>query len=540
MHVIRSNEDKTTMMYSFGRCGLYSLLAIGLLGLLALSCTDEREIRYTGMRAFSIVVQPNNGFGTAKNPLRFATRFSDNGQCYTNSTCHDIIIGAYAVDNFGNEYTDFNGKVAIKAVPGEVNVAELEVRNGKIGTWTKDAEGKLTLVSGVPISIRYNYGITKLWIEDTLESFSLDGQDHKHTPTLATAVSQAFYFEPLSIQTLQYNSDLPAGPSPLIYQYADIAGREGHNLVVTNVVATGFYVTDLDAKEYDSLFVFSFSQPSRVDIGDRVCELQGGVAEFTGMTQLQFPSWGIQNKERSTAQDQDPAPEDGDDGSGTCKDKVTGQTRPCTMEEIALMAEIVDCSPNYAAGPIKDHDQRKAFGKLPLPEPRVITPAILTKDNRASLEKLEASVVTIENIRLSSYFIDCDDNGNSRIESGTAEADCRTVCNADLTCTELSNLRSYDQWRAWTEDGNAEISVASSSLIAGFDILKGCTTDQVFQAGVYRQTYKCDERFFKRITGNLKQVLPGCSGTEVCDGAKENFGLVVIEPRFSTDLIARD
>ncbi|MFA5624893.1 MAG: hypothetical protein WC966_07550 [Bradymonadales bacterium] len=540
MRVTKINEGIKTMK-SYGRLHAVAVLSVLAMVMMFLgSCTEEREIRLEGMRAFSMVVQPINGFGTKENPLKFATHFSSQGQCPAGATCHDVVIGAYAVDNFGNEYTDFNGKVKVKAIPGEVNITELEVRNGKIGTWSKDADGKLTLVSGVTISLRYNVGITKIWIEDSLDSFELYGEEVRQRPTLSTAVSQAFYFEPLTIEMLQYNPVYLAGPSPLLGQYANIEGREGHNIVVTNVVATGFYVTDLDATQYDSLFIFTFSQPARVEIGDRVCELQGGIAEFTGMTQLQFPSWGIQNKERSTAEDQDPAPEDGEDGAGTCRDKVTGKSRPCTPEEIELMAEIVDCSGNYRGGPITDKEERKAFGKLPLPEPKVITPAMLTQENRDVLEKIESSVVTIENLRLSSTFIDCDDNGNGKIESGSAEAECRSTCTDDLTCTELSNLRSYDQWRAWTVEGNAEISVASSSLITGFNILNGCEVGQVFQAGVYRQTYKCEERYLKRITGNLKQVLPGCSGTRLCDGLTQKFGLIVIEPRFATDLIARD
>lgn len=51
---------------------------------------------------------------------------------------------------------------------------------------------------------------------------------------------------------------------------------------------------------------------------------------------------------------------------------------------------------------------------------------------------------------------------------------------------------------------------------------------------------RCAERRLKRLTGNLKQVLPGCSGTAFCDAAKfktESMVMKVIEPRFTSDLV---
>ena len=449
MRVTRTIQGLTAMKLNkytfFSKLALISLFGIALL---SFACVEEKTHHYEGMRSFKLVVNPVNGFGSKESPLKFSNNFATDGQCASGRVCHVVTIGAYAVDVFGNEYKDFNGKVLVKIVPGEVSVKELEVRNGKIGEWTTNANGELELVRGVDISIRHSFGPAKIWIEDSLKTFNFDGSRVVQTPSYSTAVSQEFVFESETIEMVQYNPDLLAGPSPLNAEFVSILGREGHNIVVTNVVATGFYITDLDAEIYNSLFIFTFSQPTRVEIGDRVCEVSGGVAEFTGMTQLQFPSWGIQNKERSTAQDQDPAPEDGDAGSGTCKDKETGLSRPCTREELEVMAEIVDCSPDYAAGKITDPTLRRAFGKLPLPDPKIIEPAILTKANRTALEKLEASIVTITDVRLSSRFIDCDDNGNGRIESGTSESDCRNTCNNDLTCTELSNLRSYDQLMA--------------------------------------------------------------------------------------------
>ena len=50
---------------------------------------------------------------------------------------------------------------------------------------------------------------------------------------------------------------------------------------------------------------------------------------------------------------------------------------------------------------------------------------------------------------------------------------------------------------------------------------------------------RCPERRIIQLTGNLKQILPGCSGTDNCYASKYRPAMVmsVIEPRIKTDLI---
>ena len=505
------------------------VLAFAALALSMMSCVEERELHYEGVRSFKIVVRPlDNNYGSTASPLKFSYKFGSS----------NFEIGAVAMDANGVEVKDYNGVVNVKVVPGETSIAQLQFTNGRVGTWTTGPDGNLNFVNGTgaDVSTRYNYGSTRIWIEDSLKHYTINGVAYTNNPSMSTAVSDEFVFENLTIEMIQRNPDYPAGPSPLMYEYADLKGFEGHDLVVTNINSTGFYVADLGSESYNSLFVYTYSQPLRLEIGDRICELQGGIAEFTGMTQLQYPSYGVQGKVRSTAEDQDPPPEDGDDGVPACYDK-SGNIRPCTDEELESMQELVDCSGNYAAGKLSGA-AKAAFAYVEPPEPRIIDAAMLSKGNRDKLEALEGSVITIEGVRLSTDFIDCDDNGNGKIESGSAEADCRTACNNNSQCTELSSLRSYDQWRGWTLEGNAEISVASTSIIAGFSITDGCTEGYEISAeGVRRQTFKCEERVFKRITGNLKQTIPTCGAAEFCDAANESIVMLIVEPRYTTDLV---
>lgn len=330
------------------------------------------------------------------------------------------------------------------------------------------------------------------------------------SPSFHVGVSPPLFFEPPSISTVQENPDSATGPSPLAGQAVEIRADANHELVVTNVVGSGFYVTDISRQNYNSIFVFNFSFPEGVSIGDRICEVSGGVVEFNALTQLQFPSWGIQGKPRSDSENRLPNPED--------------------EEDLLLLGdiELVDCSAAYGLG------EREVSKTLPLPDPVMLTPTLVR--NLSAMEKLEGSVVTVEDVELSVRFVDCDDNGSTRIESGTPEASCRDECNRDIYCTELSNLFSFDQWRGVT--GGAEISVSSTQLVANFDVLEGCDEGRTPEG---RLEYTCGDRAnprrLKRVTGSLRQIVPTCDRFAPCDPADESIILFIIDPRFESDIV---
>jgi hypothetical protein len=92
--------------------------------------------------------------------------------------------------------------------------------------------------------------------------------------------------------------------SPLQHQYVHFLGYdpeipESHRreLVVTTITNDGFYVTDRsDAPgSFNSMFVFSFSRPDDLLVGDRLSKLAGIVNEFLGFTELQFPTWTVES-----------------------------------------------------------------------------------------------------------------------------------------------------------------------------------------------------------------------------------------------------
>ena len=258
--------------------------------------------------------------------------------------------------------------------------------------------------------------------------------------------------------------------SPLTNQDVTIQSGE---LVVTNVVINGFYITDVADDSYNSLFVFNFNYPEGLRVGHRLCHVSGGVQEHVGMTQLVFPSWQVHGM---------PPTADAEEG---------GLPIYCFAEDLP---------------------------------PATIVPTELTSsdlDDWDLLESLESGVVTIDDLELSNRFIDCDYNTSGEIERGTDEALCRDDCQDDPLCTELSSYRSYGQWKA-SADGSMVYAVAVDQ-VAEFDILEGC-----WQAPPPEDNpttiYECPNRRVSFMTGNLKHI-----------ALTRTIQFWVIEPRFKSD-----
>jgi hypothetical protein len=146
------------------------------------------------------------------------------------------------------------------------------------------------------------FGATVLWLED------LTG-DAGRLPTFATGTSPVFWFrEPLlkdiSTPDLTAPSSTWLRRSPLEGRQVRISSSEhgdAGRLIVTGVYADGFSVSDVDcgslpcvAQPFAHVYVFSFSRPidikgRPVQVGQTLRSFEGGVAEFNGFTELNFP-----------------------------------------------------------------------------------------------------------------------------------------------------------------------------------------------------------------------------------------------------------
>ncbi len=174
--------------------------------------------------------------------------------------------------------SDFDGLVKVRATPGELRTPDT----------IEFAQGVFT----GRIEIARAYDEMRIWFSD------------EGTPdqpgSFATGVTPAVYIDRPTVTDVQTSDSVVE--SHFEHEYVPIKGWDGtdtqRDLVVTTVSNDGFYVTDRTGGPgtYNSLFVFSFSRPDGIVVGDRLSELSGIVSEFLGYTELGFPTWRVADR----------------------------------------------------------------------------------------------------------------------------------------------------------------------------------------------------------------------------------------------------
>ena len=124
--------------------------------------------------------------------------------------------------------------------------------------------------------------------------------------SFATGSTQAIHTQlPTVAQVQQSDSTIE---SPMQHSYVPFLGwnpalpeAERRQLIVTTITNDGMYITDMSDPpgSFNSMFVFSFSRPEGVQVGDRLSKLAGIVSEFLGFTELQFPTWTVESSGNS-------------------------------------------------------------------------------------------------------------------------------------------------------------------------------------------------------------------------------------------------
>ena len=206
--------------------------------------------------------------------------------------------------------------------------------------------------------------------------------------------------------------------SPLVNSFLEI--RRG-DLVVTGIEAAGFFVTDIAepasqyAGNFASIYVYNYSYPDGLQVGDHLESITGTVQEFSGATQLTFPSWV--RKEGPPRTEDLPPPT-----------LITTQT----------------------CGAPAGGDNALLCGY---------------DTTNLDMESLEGGLVKVENVRAPTKWVDCDLNQDGYVSNFDAsctpgdertvckELYCKSACNIDPGCTELSSYRAYGQWAVAMNDG---------------------------------------------------------------------------------------
>lgn len=299
-------------------------------------------------------------------------------------------------------------------------------------------------------------------------------------------------------------------------------------MVVTAITNAGFYVTDLSAQMADDdgdhsmrlqmepytralshfghLFVYNFSYPDDLQLGDCIKTITGTVQEFSGNTQVTFPSW-TKNEQYVTDASMIPEPLemvfDTDAIGGTYCPANTPVTDPCYVDNRSngyrLCMAYKDRSSQYVCKP--DEGSSKSSDSLPC-----LTNGVKNNNElefvhcahnwrNFDAESLESSLIKFTNVKPSNEFVNCDKNGNGVIGffnyqsygftglplDGTHDSgeygwfctkeefdedddDCVCFVNCsigydpenperkDRICTELNSFESYGQWIIELED----------------------------------------------------------------------------------------
>ncbi|MBM4371274.1 MAG: hypothetical protein FJ098_06445, partial [Deltaproteobacteria bacterium] len=371
-------------------------------------------------------------------------------------------------------------------------------------------------------------------LADLADPDCADAADGREDPaTWATGLSPTFWFETPRIRHLQYTGDLAS--SPLEGDDVEIAAGR---MVVTNVGATGFFVTDLDDQRetlpdgapgyFNSLFLYTFNKPVGIGYGDTLCALSGGVVEYQGNTQIKFPSFEILEEVITTEQG----------GRSVRYGKCKGRIIP---------------------GPDVD---------LKVPAPVDVTDLLVAEDpsspdfrdqilaNARGLEPFESGLVTVRDLAMSTRFLACDADENGNIDSLDEDA-CRDACQEDPACTQLESFFEYQQVSVQAAKGK-KLQVALDMIkdlvpldIAfigqadmsgrcgdGTDPLTGeplANPHKILLGETLFTEYLCPPMPLASVSGNYRQIY--LCDTGPCEDERCTLILTMILPRFDDDVV---
>ncbi len=387
-------------------------------------------------------------------------------------------VEVLAIGRDGNVLDTFNGPVSVRVVPGDLTGKPeyrwVQMRNG-VGT-------------GV-VKAAHLFSDVRIWVEDAPPKMTWNGgeQDTTGLPgepehrTFATGITEPVWFEDPTLQTLQLPEGFDNKCSPFVGQFMTI-GRPPESgsilrqncpddpendgkdamMVVTGTDPTGFFVTDLtacrmpeltrsddgqthvrvpepDGKQpgtFGSIFIYNYSFPEGLDPGDLLWSLSGSVQEFTGTSQLTFPSWTVRERVRQGPENQ--------------WDKYL---KLVPIPEITLRT----CGLDNNANPFVTDD--------------------LCGQNRRNLklESMESALVKVRNVRFPQRFVSCDRDGDGSVP---------------FFCETPKQVDGQTVW-SWSECGSSDES--ESILTPAQKEELACNIDCVTSQGEHTGTL-CAER----------------------------------------------
>jgi hypothetical protein len=390
-----------------------------------------------------------------------------------------------ADDESGNVDTTFNGYVRFSIQPGTV------VSVGGQGSNGRNVQLANGVADNVLVSVVGSYGDARIIVDDLgytpadpagvpLPSGGVrppqcaNGIDDNHNGevdypvdpgcyaanddsedggTYAGAASDIIHFVYPRIADVQGVNNGGAGtPFPneqvqIDTQWQGTTANTPDGVVVIGVSSTGFFVTDIgETRGYASVYAYNYSAPPLMNVCDRLITFGGTSADFYGFTEINYPTWSLE--------EWDP------------------EARPCLVPEPAALSVATIAAGVSALTPLE-----AGLVRVPALDGSTIHIAHLLGAGLVPYTTAADGTVTAGPI--DAEHTNCDYEGTGKIDfSNAAEAACETACEGNVECSEYSEYLGNSQFQIVIEGpgGSSTIAITGDgSASAGFDpvALKG-------------------------------------------------------------------
>jgi hypothetical protein len=445
------------------------------------------------------------------------------------TTPETFTLDLQALKEDGTRDTTFNGYVRLSAQPGSLDQVTGPDTNGR-NVLLKNGEA-----SGISVSVLAGYGNTNLWAED-------EGYVPVDPARVCTAGSSCPSWckagspcPPACSNGIDDNGngliDYPndpgcyaanddtedggsysAGISPTIYYYvpriADIrGGPEGgtgtpfpsdavtmdcgyrnsdqyaFDVIVTRVSSSGFYVTDLGENAlvnggFGSVFAYNFAAPPNMRQCDRLRSFGGTTADFYGFTEVNYPTWELEEwnpAERSCGipEPHTLAPACNCPTLGACCASLPSQLQSNCQKLsqglndgacLSMLTPLLSAGACSDAAPLSDCVAIPTGGENSTAMLSVAAALVRVSTQATPPTSANPSGTIGTLVQVSSLFgpghpqapnyaptadaTDCDLNNDGKVDrtAGSPELTCANACAANLQCSEYSNYLSENQF----------------------------------------------------------------------------------------------
>jgi hypothetical protein len=402
----------------------------------------------------------------------------------------------------GKVDTTFNGYVRLSSQPGTVQSVSGPNTNGR------NVQLVNGVADGVQLELLAAYGDTRIQAEDLgyvpadparnpppqcsngkddngngLIDFPADpgcafaNDDTENGGTYSAGVTTAIHYYVPRIADVNGGPEGGTAGTPFPNEQVNVdtgyrgAGTYAFDVIVTRVASSGFYVTDTteDAPGgggFASVFAYNFDAPPNMRQCDRLRTFGGTSSDFHGFTEMNYPTWELEEWDPATRLCGIPDPHMlATDCTGVAKNAVSLGISDCssitggtsTLLNVAAALVRIQTFP-----PVVDTTK----------SPPVLVQAGSAVHIGAHFGSGHPSPTT--GYTPTADATNCDLNGDGKVDftTGTLEDTCALACEADPECSEFTNYATENQFNMVVQalgipGPNGQPNVTSSIDIQG-------------------------------------------------------------------------